>query len=461
MEKPQCAIGPGDNEPSLAAGHGSDDGGGALFRTDRGARARGLEGLGRRSGDDVLLKAGGDVARKDGEDVNAGGSKLHAQALAVGRYGMFGGAIERAPRRLEQAQHGADMDEHAAALFAHDRHEVSIELLESEDVELEHALAVFGIGLPGGSIDASTSIVDDDVDNGVAGKNARGQAGTKGGVGQIALDPQHLRALHLGCGSGDEHQAGAVALELAGERIADALTGTGDHDRLIEKRRGHWNSVAGLTENRKIMPEELLPLFPLQLVLLPGTTLPLHIFEDRYREMMNELLVRGGEFGVVQTTNNGILNAGCSAVIERVLQRHQDGRLDILTVGRRRFRVFSLNEERSFLRGSVEFFDDEPELPIADLRRASIQMYEQVRQTDAEGDLEELDVDDPQLSFQIAAAVTDLDLRQLLLVSKSENERLRRLLELMPAHLEQRLAGEKVRSAAPKNGHGKWPNSLS
>lgn len=209
------------------------------------------------------------------------------------------------------------------------------------------------------------------------------------------------------------------------------------------------------------MPEELLPLFPLQLVLLPGTTLPLHIFEDRYREMMNELLVRGGEFGVVQTTNNGILNAGCSAVIERVLQRHQDGRLDILTVGRRRFRVFSLNEERSFLRGSVEFFDDEPELPIADLRRASIQMYEQVRQTDAEGDLEELDVDDPQLSFQIAAAVTDLDLRQLLLVSKSENERLRRLLELMPAHLEQRLAGEKVRSAAPKNGHGKWPNSLS
>lgn len=353
------------------------------------------------------------------------------------------------------------MDEHAAALFAHDGHEVSIELLQGKDVELEHALAVFGIGLPGGSIDAGTGVVDDDVNDGVACENTRGQAGTKVGVGEIALDPEHLRALYLGGGSGDEHQAGAVALELTGERIADALAGTGDHDRLIEKRRGHWNSVAGLTENRKIMPEELLPLFPLQLVLLPGTTLPLHIFEDRYREMMNELLVRGGEFGVVQTTNNGILNAGCSAVIERVLQRHQDGRLDILTVGRRRFRVFSLNEERSFLRGSVEFFDDEPELPIADLRRASIQMYEQVRQTDAEGDLDELDVEDPQLSFQIAAAVTDLDLRQLLLVSKSENERLRRLLELMPAHLEQRFAGEKVRAAAPKNGHGKWPNSLS
>src|ERR1700693_6448364 len=102
-----------------------------------------------------------------------------------------------------------------------------------------------------------------------------------------------------------------------------------------------------------------LPLFPLQVVLLPDAEPPLHIFEDRYKEMIAEVLRDKIEFGVVLANEQGIVGTGCTAVIERVLREYPDGRLDILTVGRRRFEIVSLNEERSFLRGSVEYFDDE------------------------------------------------------------------------------------------------------
>ena len=99
-----------------------------------------------------------------------------------------------------------------------------------------------------------------------------------------------------------------------------------------------------------------LPLFPLQVVLLPEAELPLHIFEDRYKEMIAEVLRDKIEFGVVLASDKGIVNTGCTAVIERVLREYPDGRLDILTVGRRRFEIERINDERAFLRGEVELF---------------------------------------------------------------------------------------------------------
>src|SRR5262249_19480674 len=103
----------------------------------------------------------------------------------------------------------------------------------------------------------------------------------------------------------------------------------------------------------------LLPLFPLQVVLFPGAALPLHIFEDRYKEMIGEALRDKSEFGILLASSNGLASVGCTATIDRVLHEFPDGRLDILTRGRRRFELLLVNEERNFLRGSVEFFDDE------------------------------------------------------------------------------------------------------
>ena len=107
------------------------------------------------------------------------------------------------------------------------------------------------------------------------------------------------------------------------------------------------------------MQQGLLPLFPLPLVLLPRTPLALHIFEDRYKEMIGEAIRDRTEFGVVLARDREVLNTGCTAVVDRVLQTYDDGRMDILAGGRRRFEIVSLDQERAFLRGDVEFFDDE------------------------------------------------------------------------------------------------------
>ncbi len=118
------------------------------------------------------------------------------------------------------------------------------------------------------------------------------------------------------------------------------------------------------------MAMEIIPLFPLSVVLLPSMPLPLHIFEDRYKEMMGEIIPAKGEFGVVFAKDDGIVNIGCTATVERVMRRYDDGRLDLLAMGQRRFKIEALDQEKSFLRAEVEFFndDDATEVPL-DLRQ--------------------------------------------------------------------------------------------
>jgi Lon protease-like protein len=124
------------------------------------------------------------------------------------------------------------------------------------------------------------------------------------------------------------------------------------------------------------MQETLLPLFPLEVVLLPANILPLHIFEDRYKEMIGEAIQNKTEFGIVQAGEKGILNLGCTASILEVSTQYPDGRLDIVCQGRRRFEILYLDEEKSYLRGSVSFFDDDPDQAffpqhLANLKRAA------------------------------------------------------------------------------------------
>ena len=92
----------------------------------------------------------------------------------------------------------------------------------------------------------------------------------------------------------------------------------------------------------------LLPLFPLQLVVFPGAAIPLHIFEERYRDMVGEAEARGTEFGIVRTITRGeetgIAHTGCTVTVESVVNRYPDGRFDVITRGRRRFQIVSLDE---------------------------------------------------------------------------------------------------------------------
>src|ERR1700761_1538306 len=101
-----------------------------------------------------------------------------------------------------------------------------------------------------------------------------------------------------------------------------------------------------------------IPLFPLDVVLFPGASLPLHIFEERYKEMIGLCLADESSFGVVRAQQDGLAVVGCTGRILRVLQEYEDGRLDILCRGETRFEIAALEDSRSFLEAEVEFFDD-------------------------------------------------------------------------------------------------------
>ena len=197
------------------------------------------------------------------------------------------------------------------------------------------------------------------------------------------------------------------------------------------------------------MQPGLLPLFPLHVVLLPGAELPLHIFEDRYREMIAEVIRDRLEFGVVLASEKGIANTGCTALIDKMLREYPDGRLDIIARGRRRFEIMMINEERSFLRGAVEFFDDEEDSPTApEIRQRAIDGFNEISN-------EIIDLDEPQLSFRLAQPVSDLGFRQALLASRSEADRIRQLADFFPVHNLRQRRIQHVKEVAPRNGHGR------
>ena len=132
------------------------------------------------------------------------------------------------------------------------------------------------------------------------------------------------------------------------------------------------------------MPSRLIPLFPLQVVVFPRTELPLHIFEERYKEMVGNAIRDNSEFGMVLARDEGIVNAGCTVAVEKVLQMYPDGGMDILTRGKRRFEIASLDQEKDYLQAEVTFFDDEDFVSAPDeLRDAALSNYRAMRELSA------------------------------------------------------------------------------
>jgi ATP-dependent Lon protease len=217
------------------------------------------------------------------------------------------------------------------------------------------------------------------------------------------------------------------------------------------------HALAVVARHNTIMPEALLPLFPLGVVLFPRTLLPLHIFEDRYKEMVGEAIEKSQEFGVVQAGEKGIVNMGCTAIVEKVVNRYPDGKLDILTLGRRRFEIHELNDEKPYLRGEITFFDDDSEElePSPELRLQAMSEYKLLLDITEDEPENEPRMDDPQLSFQVAQIVSDLNFRQLLLSTRSETERLKQFTKFVPTYVIRQKHAAHVREIAPRNGHAK------
>jgi Lon protease-like protein len=199
--------------------------------------------------------------------------------------------------------------------------------------------------------------------------------------------------------------------------------------------------------------DALLPLFPLDVVLFPGTPLPLHIFEPRYKEMIAECLSQHRRFGIVRSLEQGLAEVGCTAEIITVVKEYPDGRLDLVTEGRQRFEVVRVNQERSFLQAEVLMIDDEPGTPLqADTSRA-VQLHSELLAI--AGAKQDLSAADPAaLSFYLAGSLPlDLDFKQKLLSMRSEPERLSLLISYLETIIPNLRRAASAREKAGGNGH--------
>ncbi len=156
-------------------------------------------------------------------------------------------------------------------------------------------------------------------------------------------------------------------------------------------------------------PEITIPLFPLGLVLMPKSPLPLHIFEERYKVMISECLHEDKEFGVVYFNGSEICNIGCTARILKVLKRYDDGRMDILTRGDKRFMIDEIYDEKLYLQARVQYFDDLIESVNDELRTLALKGLSLLEQLNdlihTKDDFRKEDINDLQnISFLIAGS---------------------------------------------------------
>ena len=190
-----------------------------------------------------------------------------------------------------------------------------------------------------------------------------------------------------------------------------------------------------------------LGLFPLGLVLLPTERIPLHIFEDRYKELIGECLERDAEFGLVYTDTDGMRDVGTRARVTEVLTQFEDGRMNILVEGGERFRLAELTDGRTFHTGRVTRLEDEDDAADADSVEEAMRVFGLLR--DVTGSEVELpDAGSPQLSFELAGKVELAPAEKLALLREvSERRRMELVQELLDHAV---LAARRVRRAAER-----------
>jgi Lon protease-like protein len=176
---------------------------------------------------------------------------------------------------------------------------------------------------------------------------------------------------------------------------------------------------------------EEIGLFPLGVVLLPTERIPLHIFEPRYRELIGECLDEEREFGLLFADDDGMREVGTRAGVIEVLERHVDGRLDIVVEGRERFRLQQLTEGRSYHTAVVEAVEDEPGDALDEDVELGRQELHRVAEL-AGADLDELELETETPSYELAARVElEPEVKQQLLELTSEAERMRAVVDVL------------------------------
>jgi len=202
---------------------------------------------------------------------------------------------------------------------------------------------------------------------------------------------------------------------------------------------------------------DYLPLFPLDVVLFPEMLLPLHIFEERYKEMIGECLQGKSVFGVLYAHGDRVERIGCTAEISQVVRRYPDGRMDLVAVGKKRFQVSFFDSQRAYLQADFEWLPDtdaEGE-PSEERARRTLELFGKVCKLTGQ------DPEDPSrefsrqgLAFSLASRLQlTNEIRQCILEALSEDSRL----ELLAEHLSELVpiltSRHKLARQAGSNGH--------
>jgi ATP-dependent Lon protease len=204
------------------------------------------------------------------------------------------------------------------------------------------------------------------------------------------------------------------------------------------------------------MRPDRIPLFPLNVVLLPGAELPLHIFEPRYRQMVKDCLEDNSEFGMLLALPNGVARVGCTAEIVDVVKRYDDGRMDILTTGRSPFRAVHLFTENPVLVGQVDYLEDREVPADARVRRELVELFEACHTLIFDDYPKHLDCASADgLSYVVAATLPmELLWKQQILELRTESDRQERLVAYLREWAPHLQKADAMRQRAGGNGHG-------
>jgi Lon protease-like protein len=198
-----------------------------------------------------------------------------------------------------------------------------------------------------------------------------------------------------------------------------------------------------------------IPLFPLDVVLLPDMPLPLHIFEPRYKTMVRRCLGEPCRFGSVLATKQTVAKVGCTAEIVQKVKQYPDGRIDILTSGRSVFQLAEILEEKEYYEGIVEYFAEDLSTQDPTKEARLLEMFGQCHVLlfgQAWSDTER--AESSTLGYRLAARLPiDLQEKQALLEMRTENKRREFLLDWLSRILPELAARQRARERAGGNGH--------
>jgi len=423
----------------------------------------------------ILAERRAHVAGANGHHVNAAALQFHARCLAHGIHGKFCGAVKRVERDRNMPRDARYIHDGPRSLLLHYGNDRLHCRQSAEEVGVEHVTASGHIDLRHGIEQAVTGIVHPNINpikvmkrqtdhaiNFFAMAHVARQRQSSFGVANPV--PGRFDASRV---TREKHDARAPIGKQFCDGFADSHRRAGHHHDLSGKIsfcRTHaellcspGEQVKQGVQSGKLGEAEvsaLLPLFPLDVVLFPGTVLPLHIFEPRYREMISECLAEQKSFGVVRSKEEGIAEIGCTAKIVNVAKKYPDGRMDIVSQGHQRFEIMQVNRERAFLQAEVLQLQDEPSQAPPEQIAEALRLHGEILKLAGADPVNASEIEAALLSFHLTGSLPlDLDFKQTLLGMKSEAERVEAVISYFQTILPNLRRTVRVRQKAGGNGH--------